>query len=783
MARFLDETGLAYFWEKIKAFFQSHQQTIPEYTIEKKQTAEEGYTSSYVLKKDGTQVGATINIPKDYLVRSGEVKTVTVADEPYEGAAVGDKYIDFVVNTVDDSGNTSHIYIPVSDLCAAYNAGNGIQISGNNYISVKVNQNQSNGLGVGGEGLSLYVVTPSVNGAGGTNGAMTATDKEKLDGLPTNAKSLQTAVSDPTASGTSIEFVSNITQNENGEITPLKKTVRTMTASGQNHTSGLVPDPGSTAGTTRYLCENGTWSEPNGGSGGTSTPTDVQINGTSITSNNVANVQTEGVYNAVTNKIATMNDLPSTSGFALDSAVVHKTGDETVGGTKTFNNNVVLGTNANLVLSTAQDEGVYMEANTSSGGQQALTFANLDDDSAVRLENVATPINNTDAANKDYVDSKGDNNLVKLNGYSGQYGITPWSLCAFAVWQGGITSTMESLTTSGGSSGKPPVTSVSPTISFPIGCKIYYHPDSSFFAMTTAFTSKNFYATYDDVDARYTAVTGSSIILSSQSASTVYLRVMVDNGYWKPYYKSGETTEIIVTSNNLVSDNFYIYLGKTVGDTGYKLQLEDNNPLYYYDGTNLIDWATSQASDAAPSYTAGDGIDINDGVISCTPRPYMKEFLTTASFNSSSVYQRVWQNFVASSNLEVGAYKVTLQVHLYIVSNADNMMPAGCVVNAYMRSKATASSSYQYILGATETFSGGVLPETSIPTGRGIISKVLNVVGFMEITGDEDSGCFLEVGFTTNSSLNVLIGNSTPLDGSYAGLCSGNDFVLLEKIA
>jgi hypothetical protein len=264
----------------------------------------------------------------------------------------------------------------------------------------------------------------------------------------------------------------------------------------------------------------------------------------------------------------------------------------------------------------------------------------------------------------------------------------------------------------------------------------------------------------------------------------VYLRVSVDNGYWKPYYKSGETTEIIVTSNNLVSDNFYIYLGKTVGSTGYKFQLEDNNPLYYYDGTNLIDWATYQASEAAPSYTAGDGIDITNNVISCTPRPYKKEVFTAVSFNANSVYEKSWQNFIASSNLEVGTYKVTLQVHLYIVANDNNMMPAGCVVNVCMRSKETASSpSYQYILGATETFSGGVLPETSIPTGKGIISKALNVVGFMEITGDEDSGCSLEVKFTTNSSLNVRIGNPTPLDGSYAGLCSGNDFVLLEKIA
>ena len=38
-------------------------------------------------------------------------------------------------------------------------------------------------------------------------------------------------------------------------------------------------------------------------------PTDVQINGTSITSNGVANLRTEGTYNAETNKIATMSDV------------------------------------------------------------------------------------------------------------------------------------------------------------------------------------------------------------------------------------------------------------------------------------------------------------------------------------------------------------------------------------------------------------------------------------------------------------------------------------------
>jgi hypothetical protein len=43
-------------------------------------------------------------------------------------------------------------------------------------------------------------------------------------------------------------------------------------------------------------------------SGGT--PTDVKINGTSITSNNEANIITESAYNSSTNKIATIQDIP-----------------------------------------------------------------------------------------------------------------------------------------------------------------------------------------------------------------------------------------------------------------------------------------------------------------------------------------------------------------------------------------------------------------------------------------------------------------------------------------
>lgn len=56
--------------------------------------------------------------------------------------------------------------------------------------------------------------------------------------------------------------------------------------------------------TTQFLANNGTWQIPAGG-----TTTDVQVNGTSITSGGVANLITNTAYNSSTNKIATMADV------------------------------------------------------------------------------------------------------------------------------------------------------------------------------------------------------------------------------------------------------------------------------------------------------------------------------------------------------------------------------------------------------------------------------------------------------------------------------------------
>lgn len=91
-----------------------------EYSVVKAETAEEGFSATYNLTKDGVAVGASINIPKDLVVESGSVKTVLEYGIPYEGAVVGHKYLDLVLA----NSSSSHIYIPVNDLVEDY-AGEG----------------------------------------------------------------------------------------------------------------------------------------------------------------------------------------------------------------------------------------------------------------------------------------------------------------------------------------------------------------------------------------------------------------------------------------------------------------------------------------------------------------------------------------------------------------------------------------------------------------------------------------------------------------------------------
>ena len=159
--------------------------TAPEYTVVKQGTAEEGFFSTYYLTKDGAQVGEKINIPKDFLVNSADIFEVETADQPYADAQVGDLYIDFVINSKNADDTASHVYLPVNELVDAYTGGNGITITPQNKVSVKIDAANANGLSADGSGLKMAVATAD------TAGAMAAADKTKLNGIAEGATKVE----------------------------------------------------------------------------------------------------------------------------------------------------------------------------------------------------------------------------------------------------------------------------------------------------------------------------------------------------------------------------------------------------------------------------------------------------------------------------------------------------------------------------------------------------------------------------------------------------------------
>lgn len=91
--------------------------THPEYTIVKK--ADSGdYAAIYQLTKDGTAVGADINIPKDMMVKSGSVQTYEAGSLP-AGVTEAGSYIVLVLN---DEAETK-LYINVGNLIEYVTSG------------------------------------------------------------------------------------------------------------------------------------------------------------------------------------------------------------------------------------------------------------------------------------------------------------------------------------------------------------------------------------------------------------------------------------------------------------------------------------------------------------------------------------------------------------------------------------------------------------------------------------------------------------------------------------
>lgn len=104
---------------------------VPGYAFEKLDIAEDGYASTYAFYKvtDGikSELGK-INIPLDQVLRNSSLETVTIENQPYEGAAVGDLYFVF-----EFQNNPNNIYVPAKKLTDVY-------VGDDSYINVVDNK-------------------------------------------------------------------------------------------------------------------------------------------------------------------------------------------------------------------------------------------------------------------------------------------------------------------------------------------------------------------------------------------------------------------------------------------------------------------------------------------------------------------------------------------------------------------------------------------------------------------------------------------------------------------
>lgn len=120
--------------------------------------ADDTVLKKYIIKQGGKEV-TTINIPKDLVVSSGSVVTIS-AEEATETLIAGDKYIKLII-----ANQEAPLYIPVKELVDVYTDGNGINIGSDNVVSIELDAASESFLTVGASGLKLSGVQAAINTA------------------------------------------------------------------------------------------------------------------------------------------------------------------------------------------------------------------------------------------------------------------------------------------------------------------------------------------------------------------------------------------------------------------------------------------------------------------------------------------------------------------------------------------------------------------------------------------------------------------------------------------
>lgn len=148
-------------------------------TIENVTADQSTYAGVYEISQGGTLVG-TINIPKDMVISSGQVKVATaedVQDALYPGIAVGDSYIELTIaNATNDK-----LYIPANSLVEYVSGGTATD----GVITTSVNS-------------STHVLTASINDATIAKAKLTSAVQTSLGYADTSVQDIATGTTNGT---------------------------------------------------------------------------------------------------------------------------------------------------------------------------------------------------------------------------------------------------------------------------------------------------------------------------------------------------------------------------------------------------------------------------------------------------------------------------------------------------------------------------------------------------------------------------------------------------------
>lgn len=167
-----------------------------------------GMLKSYNIKQGGASIG-TIDIPKDFLVKSGSIVSGTWTDGTFTPSTSGtDKALALVLNTKDGSGNDETIYINVKDLVDIYTGGTAISVSADNKISLAYNTSDkylevSDGK-LASKGIDAAIKTAADNVS--ISGGNTAADGKYVSAVKASGKTITVTTADlPTLSASQVD--------------------------------------------------------------------------------------------------------------------------------------------------------------------------------------------------------------------------------------------------------------------------------------------------------------------------------------------------------------------------------------------------------------------------------------------------------------------------------------------------------------------------------------------------------------------------------------------------